>query len=69
MSLFTRTHEGKALKVLVLLSLPSRVIIILLNFQNIAEYYEKNRNKKFPSEILRKSHDPYYILKVSAQMD
>ncbi len=53
------------------MDLPSRVMVISLNFQHIAQYYEKNHNKEFPPEnfLNNRSHGPYYILKVSAQTD
>jgi len=46
-------------------------MVILLNFQPIVGYNEKNRNKKFSPEIFsnNRSHGTYYILKVSAQTD
>ena len=61
----------KILKEFVPLGLSSRVMIILLNFQSITEYCEKNRNKKLPPEDFpnNKFHRLYYILKISAQTD
>ena len=46
-------------------------MVILLNFQPITGYYEKNRNKKFPPENFpnNRPHGPCYILQVSAQTD
>jgi hypothetical protein len=51
------------------LGLSSRVMVILLSFQPIAGYYEKNRNKEFSPEIFpnNRSHGPYDILKIPAQ--
>ncbi len=48
-----------------------RVTGILLNFQPMAGYYEKNRKKEFRSENFPNyAYDSaYYILKVSTQMD
>jgi hypothetical protein len=51
------------------LGLSSLVMTILLNFQHITRYYEKNRNQKFPLENLLQigHHGLCYILQVSAQ--
>ncbi len=59
----------KILKEIVTLDLFSRFMIILLNFQSIAVYYEKNLIKNFQSENLprNRSHHPYHILKVSSK--
>ena len=53
------------------LGLSSRVIVILMSFQPITGYYEKTLNKEFLRENFSNNspHDPYYILKVSAQTD
>jgi len=44
-------------------------MIILLDFQPMAEYYEKNRNKEFLAENFssNRSRGPSNILKVSAK--
>jgi len=44
-------------------------MIILLNFQPIAEGYEKIRNNEFPPRIFinNRSHGPYDILNVLIQ--
>jgi hypothetical protein len=46
-------------------------MVILVNFQPITGYYEKAFNKESSPENLfnKRPHSPYYILKVSAQMD
>ena len=71
-SLISRTHSVDKNPKRVRLHGPfSRVMVILLNFQHIVGYYEKNRNKVFLPEIPpnNRSHGLYYILKVSAQTD
>jgi len=53
------------------LNISSRGTVILLNYQQITGFYEKNFNKEFPFEnfLNNRTHGPYYILKVLAQTD
>jgi hypothetical protein len=51
------------------MGLSSQVMVILLNFQRIAGYYEKYFDKKFLPDNLsnNRPHSLYYILKLSDQ--
>jgi len=63
--------QVKTLKGFILLGLSSQLMVILLNFQPIAGYHDKNRNKEFSPKSFtnKRSHGSYHILKVSTQID